>query len=203
MGMYGDIRNKIDTNLFIKLKEGKTRLRILDHPHIYQREFTDQQTGEVNIGTKFLWPVYDYSQERVRLLDQGKQIFDQVADACEDWDGGDHMPAPFDIIITRTGTGKNDTDYSVTAVPHMGTMPAGVDLKQLEGKLKGIPIQQVLEGKQPPVLDDGLNKKTPTHADALAMAAAPDSVAEALAGDTLPTDAEVANLDNSNPLNDL
>jgi hypothetical protein len=156
MGMYGDILNKIDDGQFIKIEPGRpVKLRLLDHPYISQQQFVDKKTGEVSISTRFSWPVWDYGQQRVRILEQGKSVFKQIATASDTWPQGDTMPSPFDLFIKRTGTGQFDTEYTVTAVPTDGTMPnvtAG-ELPDMAEKSKGgIPIQQVMEGKNVPVV---------------------------------------------------
>lgn len=183
MGMYGDALNKLDDSLYVKIEPGKpVTLRLLDHPWISQKQFVDQATGESRIVTQFHWPVWDYAQNRVRVLTQGKSVFKEVANACDTWPAGETMPSPFDIIIKRTGTGRYDTEYSVTAVPYSGTMPrvAVADLPNMQEKSGGIPLKQVLEGKAAPVIafkpKDGQalpEPKRPTHDDAAALDAPP------------------------------
>lgn len=156
MGLYGDAMNKLDDGMFIsKIQPGKDlRVRLLDYPHIAQKQFTDGD-GEVNLATQFYWPVWDYEQSRVRILQQGKSVFTQIGKASEKWDRGEEFPSPFDIIIERTGTGKNDTRYVVTAVPH----GEGMDLKQTDPKYLpdmeklsgGIPLKQIVAGEKPEV----------------------------------------------------
>jgi hypothetical protein len=150
MGMYGDILNKLDTGQFVKLEPGKPmRLRILDHPHVSYRQFRE---GE-QVTTRFSWPVWDYALKQVRILEQGKSVFKEIATAVETWPNGEVMPAPFDVVITRKGTGQFDTEYSVTPLPHDGSMPNSgqLDLPDMAEKTGGIPLKQVYEGQEPEV----------------------------------------------------
>lgn len=175
MGKYGDLLNKIDTSEFIKIEPGRQyRFRLLSDPWISQQQFVDKGTGESRIATRFSWPVYDYSQQRIRVLTQGKSVFEQIAGACEAWPQGDTMPSPFDVVIKRTGTGQFDTQYTVQAVPYGGDMPSirSAELPNMAEKSKGIPVMQVLEGKSAPVIPATVPGVTPaapanpTHRDA-------------------------------------
>lgn len=173
MGFYGDLLNKLDDSLYIKIGPGKpAQLRLMDHPWISQKSFTDNETGEVSIRTQYHWPVWDYDQQRVRILTQGKTIFEEIAKNCEKWPQGEEMPSVFDVIIERKGTGKYDTKYMVTALPQRGTMPSipQDQLPDMADKSKGIPIRQVLEGKTPPMVGQGTQVPAlPTHTDAAAL----------------------------------
>lgn len=167
MGMYGDLLKKLDTGEFIKIEPGKPlRVRLLDHPYISQQLFP----GAESVSTRFAWPVWDYEQGRVRILQQGKSVFTEIATACETWPEGDQMPSVFDVVIVRRGTGKNDTEYSVQTVPHSGSMPSSGDLilPDMAARTNGIPVNQVLEGKQPEVKAIGAGKSedvVPTDVD--------------------------------------
>lgn len=171
MGMYGDLLNKIDDSQFMKIVPGKpAHVRLLGHPWISQKQFAD------GITTRFTWPVWDYTQNRVRVLALGKSVFKQIATTSDAWPAGESMPSPFDLIIKREGTGQYDTEYTVSAVPYGGAMPVvhSVDLPDMEKVSGGIPIQQVLEGKQPPVIAanvQGAEPPRPTHTEAEALPA--------------------------------
>jgi hypothetical protein len=169
MGMYGDLLNKLDDGQFVKIESGKAvRLRLLDHPHISQKEYTDQETGEKSINTRFTWAVWDYEQSRVRILEQGKSVFKQIATAADTWPQGEDMPSPFDVVVKRNGSGRFDTEYVVAAVPHQGTMPqrSTLELPDIAAKSGGIPIQQVMQGKTPPLSLPGNKGMSATHTDA-------------------------------------
>lgn len=201
MSMYGNILDKLDDSLFIKIEPGKPiTLRLLDHPWISQKQFTDKTTGEMRIVTQFHWPVWDYSQQRVRVLSQGKSVFKQIASSTDTWPQGEDMPSPFDIYIKRTGTGQYDTEYTVSAVPQQGTMPAiaKADLPNMAEKSKGIPIQQILEGKKPQVLTASVAQAKQSEPEEsigmrpLAGLNQPDE-REPEEGDTIITDLDTAN----------
>lgn len=184
MGKYGDVLNKLDDGLYVKVQPGTpVRLRLLADPRISQQPFTDKQTGEVTISTRFCWPVWDYAQQRVRILDQGKSVFKPIAAAAESW--GDTMPSLFDIEIRRTGVGKNGSEYTVVALQLMGTMPDMNSMEVPDGfmqRLKGTPMSQILQGEKPeyigaaqPSVDPmGLNAPRPTHTVAPELHAVPD-----------------------------
>lgn len=178
MSMYGDALNKLDDGQFVKIEPGRpVKLRLLDHPHVSLRQFDNGDTA-----TRFSWPVWDYQQQRVRILEQGKSIFKGIASAIENWPQGETMPAPFDIVITRTGAGKNDTEYTVSAIPHAGTMPEWskikADMPDMKEKSKGIPLKSIVDGYKPEVVQVGAGTKSPT-------------LAALESGDTLPTDDQV------------
>jgi hypothetical protein len=187
MSMYGDLLDKLDDSMYIKIQPGKPlHVRLLDHPWISQRSYTDQEldptTGEIRqatrIVTQFHWPVWDYAQQRIRILSQGKSVFQQIANAHQAWPNGESMPSVFDLIITRTGTGRNDTEYTVSAIPQQGVMPTvrAADLPDMAKASQGIPIKQVLEGQRPQVLPPRAatgaapQPKPPTHVQAAALA---------------------------------
>lgn len=149
MGKYGDMVNSLDTGQIVKINPGTpVRLRILADPYVSQPQFKD---GSVSL--KFSWPVWDYRQSRVRILNLGKSVFDQIANSTENWPEGETMPSPFDVVITRKGAGPTDTTYTVAAVPASGTMPAKYEVPDMVDFTKGMgrSFDQVHAGELPPV----------------------------------------------------
>src|SRR5271166_1645697 len=186
MGMYGDALKKLDTGQYVKLEAGQSKtLRILDHPYVATKAWDD------NISNRFFWIVWDYDMQTVRILEQGKSVFDQVAKLVEKWPDGERMPSPFDIDIEREGGGQFDTKYFVNGVPQRGTMPSSAGLRdQIEStraniiqKNRAIGLKDIIGGAKPEVIAAGKSaalldsgERRPTHQDA-----------EALGGDVVPT----------------
>jgi hypothetical protein len=172
---------------------------LLDHPWISTKKFVNKDSGEINVSTQFTWPVWDYDQERIRLISQGKSVFKQIATAVDTWPNGESMPSLFDVVIKRTGTGKNDTEYTVQAIPYSGIMPPfhASDLPNMAEKTGGISIQQMLKGEKPPVLlSPGASEpepSNPTHDDAAALEA---EITAKMSDDVVLTD-----IDDKKPIN--
>lgn len=174
MGMYGKVLDTLDDGLFVKVEPGRpVKLRILDHPYVSTVKY---QSGDV--ATRFAWPVWDYQLEKVRILQQGKSIFKQIANQVENWPDGEAMPSPFDIVIAREGSGQYDTKYTVSAVPHAGTSPAKPELPDMAEKTGGLPLREVAQGAKPEVKQVGQSA----------------TLAALEAGETLPTDEQVSDI---------
>ncbi|GAB3068018.1 hypothetical protein [Pedococcus soli] len=133
-----------------------------------------------DVSTRFSWPVWDYNLSKVRILEQGKGIFKDIAAIVESWPDGAAMPAPFDVKIVRQGTGQFDTKYTVTGVPQGGTMPLMKDLKDqlpdMAERSKGLPLKEIVAGQQPDVVKVGSG--SPTLAALEAGDNAPDDLPE-------------------------
>jgi hypothetical protein len=200
MSMYGDALKKLDTGQYIKLTAGQNKtLKILDHPYVATKAWED------NVSNRFYWLVWDYDMQSVRILEQGKSVFDQIARIIEKYPNGEQMPSAFDINIEREGGGQNDTKYFVTPFPTSGEMP---DIKQLINKTdelrhtlreknKAISLKDIIAGAKPEVITAGTaapalpEPKRPTHADAEALDAQRQPKGEDVVIEDLDTDKNI------------
>jgi hypothetical protein len=99
--------------LFLDLKDGdSTVVRIYSEPAIASQEFKNEETGEVNITTKYSWVVWNRDSESAQVFSKGASVFKQIAALVEDWG----EPTGFDIRISRKGT-MMATRWTIVPVP--------------------------------------------------------------------------------------
>jgi len=99
--------------LFLKLKDGDSfRVRFLGLPAVYESTFTDKDTQKKSVSTKYAWPVYNFDAEATQVLQGGATIYNALNSLIQNDDWGD--PSEYDVTVGRTGSGLNDTKYSVT-----------------------------------------------------------------------------------------
>lgn len=90
---------------FLKLKDGDSvKLRIASEPAISVYKLGDKP--------RYSWIVWNRDVEKAQVYTSGVSVFKQVAALVEDWG----EPTEFDIRISRSGSGLNDTEYIVTPV---------------------------------------------------------------------------------------
>lgn len=110
------------SGLFLKLKDGDNfRVRVLGLPAVYDSTFTDKETQKKTVSTKYAWPVYNFDTEKVQVLQGGATIYNSLNALIQNEDWGD--PVEYDVKVARTGSGLNDTKYSVTPSPKSLTLP--------------------------------------------------------------------------------
>lgn len=186
MGMYGELASKLDTGPIVKLEVGKqVRVRLLEHVWVARPQFDDG-----NVAVQYLWPIWDYAQNRPRILRGGQSIFNQIGAIIEDQDGdGYELPSPFDLKITRSGSGRNDTKYQVTGVPHAGTMPSAksFSIPDMVDFSKGhaLPMDRIMQGDEPPIYLASTGEVVAGEAPALESGRQRDNI---------PTDDDVQNI---------
>ncbi len=113
-------------SLFVKFKEGVTRLRIVSEEveawKLFENRkcigvYTDPNKGR-SVGAKqkfYMW-VINRETEQVQILDAGSMIMGALQDLAKDDDYGFDALPPYDIKITRKGS-ELDTKYSVMNAP--------------------------------------------------------------------------------------
>jgi hypothetical protein len=110
------------SGLFLKLKDGDNfRVRVLGLPAVYDSTFVNKDTQEKTVSTKYAWPVYNFDTEKVQILQGGATIYNALNALIQNEDWGD--PVEYDIKVGRTGSGLNDTKYSVTPSPKSKKLP--------------------------------------------------------------------------------
>lgn len=149
MGIYDNASKRVGGGgLFIKTETGKKlRLRILDMPYVSSRKFKPGQP----VKTLFAWPVWNYDEERVQILQKGNSVFSQVAAIVEEY--GEDLPMACDITLTKKGSGL-ETEYVLVAAPIKKQLAKGWEagMPDMDAKIKGgIPLQRFSDGEDPQV----------------------------------------------------
>ena len=117
---------------FLKLKDGdKVKMRIASQPYVSVYKEGDRP--------RYSWAVWNRDDNKVQVYSAGVSVFKQIAALVEDWG----EPETFDIRVSRSGSGINDTEYIVTPVKEAKDLTKeelalveAVDLEKLtKGKL--------------------------------------------------------------------
>jgi hypothetical protein len=110
MSIYQQHRPGGTDDLYIKLLDGdKIRGRVSSEPAI-----SVYKEGQ---KPRYSWIIFvrDKNGKEVnkpQILTKGISVYNGIADLVEEWG----EPTSFDVAIKRTGSGLNDTEYSVTPV---------------------------------------------------------------------------------------
>ncbi len=178
MGKLGEAAKKIapSGDMYIKFEDGTDiTVRLLSDPWIRSKRYEDvrklDENGQptITLKTTFMWPVWDYAMQKVRLLEQGPSVANQI-DAIDDkWNNKGMMPPSFDLTISATGNGLQRR-YSVVPTPHQGTMPPSntiemPDMNKMAGE-GAIALNDFLKGVDP-VVQAGPSKQTEKQADVI------------------------------------
>ncbi len=103
--IYQDYKPNSGGGDYLKLKDGdKVKLRIASEPAISVYKEGDRP--------RYAWTVWNRDEGKAQIYSAGVSVYSQIADLTEEW--GD--PTEFDIVVKRTGSGLQDTSYSVTPV---------------------------------------------------------------------------------------
>ena len=99
---------------FLELEPGENRIRIVSDFVDYVDVFTDKKTGEVKNLNKFMCWAINRKSGAVQPFTFGPMIFEGIGNlAVSSEYGFDGLP-PYDMIISKTGSGL-DTEYAVVA----------------------------------------------------------------------------------------
>jgi hypothetical protein len=199
MSKYDGIMSKVPggTKLIMEFREGHDALiRILDDPWVTITKFDGNPVPAV----QYTWLVWDYEQQRVRLMRKSQNVFEQFVDIVQDWT--DEMPMTCDIRVKAEKSGDFVT-FNLKPSPQRGTMPPSNQLEypDIEMYKRGSrTIEQIQAGQLPPILDrngDPVQKDTsPLLAGAQEVSSLPGEVQATTApasntGDVIPTAAEI------------
>lgn len=103
--IYKDYKPSSGGGDYLKLKaDDKVKLRICSEPAISVYKEGDRP--------RYAWIVWNREAEKPQVYSSGISVYSQIADLVEEWGS----PTEFDITIKRTGSGLQDTSYSVTPV---------------------------------------------------------------------------------------
>lgn len=150
MGRIGDSAKRIPKTggMFVRFADGdKPRFRIIEEPWVRITQY-----GKDEPKYEYLFIVWDYALERVRILAQGEGGSREIDDMQDAW--GEEYPSKFDLTVKATGAGKNGRKYTRTASPHLGTMPPSSQLvlpDMEEVSPKAIRLDEFLAGQDPEI----------------------------------------------------
>jgi hypothetical protein len=136
MSIYGQHKPTSGSDLYLVLKDGdKAKGRIVSDPAISVYKEGDKP--------RYSWImlVREFNGKEVnkpQILTKGVSVYNGIADLVEEWG----EPTEFDIVIKRTGSGLNDTEYSVTPVK-TSTEPTPEQLEEIEK----IDLVKAIKGK--------------------------------------------------------
>jgi len=145
---------------YTRLSEGVHRLRVLTSPLLGWEVWTDKAEGGRAVkrfayeaahpmDAKHFWAmiVYNYNTERIQILSVAqKTIQDQLKALASNPDWG--SPLNYNISITRTGRGLNDTEYRVDGSPTSMSKPIAPEVTKAF-KEAGVDMKVWLEGGEP------------------------------------------------------
>jgi hypothetical protein len=87
-------------------------------------------------------------QSGVMVLKAGvkvkRQIFDLDSDVAGGYGDVTNVETGFDLRITRTGNGRNDTEYQVKAIPERTSLAANLEAAGFSGEIKPHDLSKVL-----------------------------------------------------------
>lgn len=121
-------QNYIKPSDFLVFPEGESKIRIVSNGGIGKKHGMKTATGFIPLGEctetescefcmkgnepkmKWMWIVYSYSQDDVKLLDTGPMVGDAI---CKIAQKRNQDPQEYDLIIKRVGQGRS-SKYSVS-----------------------------------------------------------------------------------------
>lgn len=118
-------------DLYLRLKDGdKVKLRVVSEPVI-----TVYKEGD---RPRYAWVVFNRELGKPQVFNAGVSIYNQIADLTEEWG----EPQKFDVVIKRTGSGLQDTEYSVVPVKTSNDLT-----KEELAEVEKIDLVQATKGK--------------------------------------------------------
>lgn len=116
---------------FLKLKDGdKVKMRIATEPAISVYKAGDKP--------RYSWVIWNRDADKPQVYSAGVSVFKQIAALVEDWG----EPTEFDVRISRSGSGMNDTEYMVSPVKESKKLTT----EELD-KVNAIDLLKLIKGK--------------------------------------------------------
>jgi hypothetical protein len=126
-----DYKQPSSGGVFMKLEDGKNTIRVLSSKPVFgwsawqdgectrypYSEKPSVEQGEGN-GVNHFWGlvVYDYADDKIKILELDKKsVQNSIIELSKDDKWG--HPTKYDIIIKKSGSGKNGTKYDTTPLP--------------------------------------------------------------------------------------
>lgn len=125
----GDYKEPTNSD-YLKLSEWTTKVRVLQNPLLIGTKWTDwedkrevvrellQTPQDLTQGYSIAWLclVWNYDEHKVQIWEISQKTIRTELSAL--WKDTDFWPwTKYDLKITRTGKGQNDTKYSIQALP--------------------------------------------------------------------------------------
>lgn len=130
MSIYNQHKPGGTDDLYLKLKDSdKVKMRIASEPAISTYD---------GVKLRYAWIVWNRDKDKPQIFSFGISIYSQVADLVEEWG----EPTDFDITIKRTGSGMNDTEYSVVPVKTSTALT-----KEQLAEVEKIDLPQAIKGR--------------------------------------------------------
>jgi hypothetical protein len=131
MSIYQQHKPSSGEGIFLRLKDGdKVKLRIASDPVI-----TVYKAGD---KPRYAWLVYNRNDKKAQVYNAGVSVYNQIADLTEEWG----EPTEFDITIKRTGSGLQDTEYSVVPVKNSDDLT-----QEQEEEINKLNLRDLTKGK--------------------------------------------------------
>lgn len=134
--IYQQHRPGSTNDLYIRLNDGdKLKGRVASEPAI--SVYSEGQKP------RYSWVIFvrEFNGKPVnkpQILTKGISVYNGIADLTEEWGA----PQEFDVVIKRTGSGLNDTEYSVTPVKTSADLT-----KEEQAEVDKIDLPQAIKGK--------------------------------------------------------
>ena len=165
MSIYSQHQPSGGSDLYVKLQDGdKLKGRIASEPAISIYKEGDKP--------RYSWIIYvrEFNGKPVnkpQILTKGVSVYNGIGDLVEEWG----EPTEFDVAIKRTGSGMQDTEYSVTPVkissdltPEQMDEVEKIDLPQA---IKGKWLADYVEDRELPTpVTDGISSRGGALSDA-------------------------------------
>ncbi len=161
--------------LYLKLQDGdKVKGRIASEPAISIYKQGDKP--------RYSWVMFvrEFNGKpvnRPQILTKGISVYNGIADLVEEWG----EPTEFDVAIKRTGSGLNDTEYSVTPVKTSDELT-----KEQLVEVQKIDLPQAIKGKWLSAYVD--DNELPDPVTNLAPSPVPDKVIDVDADEPISLD---------------
>lgn len=129
-------------SVFLKFEVDKPlTLRVLTvDPIVFNSEFEDKKTGEVNVTTKFAFIVYNFTEEKAQILQATPLVAKKISEIHADPDFGENI-RDVDIKISPTTGSNGFRQYDVQVLPKARTLTN----EQIE-EAKAIDLDAKIEG---------------------------------------------------------
>lgn len=134
--------------LFVKFQAGKpitVRVLTID-PIVSSTEFTDKQTGEVTLSTRFAFIIYNFTEEKAQILQASPAMARKIGELHVDPDFGANI-RKIDIKISPTGEGK-ERRYDIQVLPTPKDLTA-----DMVKEAQNLPLEEKVKGDRMSLYD--------------------------------------------------
>ncbi len=108
---------KAKSGLYLRFSDGdEVKLRVLTlDPLVSEKTFTDKQTGETNVSTKYGFIVWNWSEDKAQVLEIGPGLLNRLVRIHQDEDMPDLNKADIKVSATGEMLGRR---YEVQVLPN-------------------------------------------------------------------------------------